>query len=156
MNTKKRTQYLLIAVIAIYGAVVARFFMLSNDGDYVLPENEAIASFKPTAYTIKESFIIKNDYRDPFLGTLPKSNQRGVSSRKSSQKVEEAYFPRVHYLGIISDAASSKKVVSLSINSKEYVMKEGNTIDSVTVISGNTKHILVSYKGKRKRISISN
>ena len=157
MNKKKRTTYLLIAVILIYGAVIARFFMLSNDGDYVLPTNELVASFKPTTYDVKENFTISNDYRDPFLGALAKKNQSiDPSLRKSTSNTKkEVYFPVVTYLGIISDAGSSKKVLSLRINAKEYVVKEGNTVDSIRVISGNTKSLLVSYKGKRKRITIS-
>ncbi|GGG25174.1 hypothetical protein GCM10011344_27310 [Dokdonia pacifica] len=156
MNKKKRTRYLLIAVILIYGAVIARFFMLSNDGDYSLPTNELVASFKPTSYDVKENFTINNDYRDPFLGTLIRDNKNTSSdSRKEITNKKEAYFPAITYLGIISDAGSSKKVLSLRINAKEYVIKEGNTVDSIQVISGNRQSLLVSYKGKRKRITIS-
>ncbi|WP_299676101.1 hypothetical protein [uncultured Dokdonia sp.] len=157
MNKKKRTRYLLIAVVIIYGAVIARFYMLSNDGDYILPTNDLVASFKPVTYHVKENFTINNNYRDPFLGTLVRNNKNtsNTSRKGTTDNKEDTYFPAITYLGIISDVGSSKKVMSLRINSEEYVIKEGNTVDSIQIISGNTKSVLVSYKGKRKRITIS-
>ena len=157
MNKKKRTRYLLLTVILIYGAVIVRFFMLSDDDVDAIVTSEPIASFKPVSYTVKESFTISNDYRDPFLGTLAKKNQTPVTnvSRQNLPKQEDAYFPTIRYLGLISDAGSGKKVLSLEINTKEYIAREGSVIDSVQIISGNLKSISVSYKGKRKNINIS-
>jgi hypothetical protein len=157
MNKKKRTKYLLLAVILIYGAVVGRFFMLSDDGINTIASSEEIASFTPATYSVKDSFTISNDYRDPFLGTLSKRNQgtKTSLSNQKAQKKEDAYFPTIRYLGVISDAGSTKKVLSLQINAKEYIAKEGSVIDSVRIISGNLKNITVTYKGKRKRINIS-
>ncbi|MFC4636461.1 hypothetical protein ACFO3O_21320 [Dokdonia ponticola] len=157
MNKKKRTKYLLLAVILIYGAVIVRFFMLSDDGVNTVVISEPIGSFKPTSYTVKESFTIDNNYRDPFLGTLTKRNQASIknTSRKKEAKEEDTYYPTIRYLGLISDAGSGKKVLSLEINAKEYIAKEGSVVDSVQIISGNLKSISVSYKGKRKTINIS-
>lgn len=157
MNKKKRTRYLLLAVILIYSAVIVRFFMLSDDDVDAMVSSEPIASFKPASYTVKESFTISNDYRDPFLGTLAKKNRsaKTSTSRQNSLKQEDAYFPAIRYVGLISDAGSGKKVLSLEINAKEYIAKEGSVVDSVQIISGNLKSISVSYKGKRKRINIS-
>ncbi|WP_299213784.1 hypothetical protein [uncultured Dokdonia sp.] len=157
MNKKKRTRYLLLAVILIYGAVVVRFFMLSDDGVDAMITSEPITSFKPASYTVKESFTIDNNYRDPFLGTIVNRNQTRKKniSRQNASNQEDAYFPAIKYLGLISDTGSGKKVLSLEINTKEYIAKEGSVIDSVQIISGNLKNISVSYKGKRKNINIS-
>ncbi len=157
MNKKKRTRYLLLAVILIYVAVIVRFFMLSSDEEYAVGSLEPIASFTPAKYTVKDNFTISNDYRDSFLGTLSKKNKStiGISSSKTTQKEEDTYFPTIKYLGIISDVSSNKKVVSLQINTKEYVTKEGSVVDSVRIISGTTKSLTISYKGKHKKITIS-
>lgn len=157
MKNKKRTKYLLLAVILIYGAIIARFFMLSNEGGDTLFTPEVTTTFTPTEYTIKESFTITNEYRDPFLGTLSKGSQitSTTSSKQKTQTTEDTYFPSVRYMGVISDAGSNKKVLSLQINTKEYITKVGSVVDSVRVISGSTKNVTVSYKGKRKTINIS-
>ncbi|MEP0262326.1 hypothetical protein [Dokdonia sp.] len=157
MKNKKRTTYLLLAVILIYGAVVGRFFMLSNKGGDIFFTPEATTVFTPAEYVIKERFTINNDYRDPFLGTLSKGNQitSTISSKQKEQTTEDTYFPSVRYMGVISDAGSNKKVLSLQINAKEYITKEGSVVDSVRVISGSTKNVTVSYKGKKKTINIS-
>ena len=157
MNKKKRTRYLLLAVVLIYITVIWRFLTLSNDEEYVVNGSEPIASFTPKEYKVKESFTITNDYRDPFLGTLSRKKQNATrsSSLKRTEDKKEEYFPTIKYLGIISDPSSAKKVLSLQINTKEYIAKEGRLIDSVKIISGTIKRLTVSYKGKRKHINIS-
>ena len=155
MKNKKRTGYLLLAVILIYGAVIARFFMLSNEGGNIEFIPEEVATFKPTEYKVKESFSIDNDYRDPFLGTLSKRDQSTITQRVKTKPIEDTYFPTIKYMGVISDAGSNKRVLSLRINGKEYITKVGSTVDSVRVVSGNIKNVTVSYKGKRKVINIT-
>lgn len=156
MKNKKRTGYLLLAVILIYGAVIARFFMLSNEGGNIEFIPEEIVAFKPTQYKVKESFTIDNDYRDPFLGTFPKNDQASNQAIKQEKKpIEDTSFPTIKYMGVISDAGSNKRVLSLRINGKEYITKVGSTVDSVGIVAGNIKNITVSYKGKRKVINIT-
>lgn len=156
MKNKKRTGYLLLAVILIYGAVIARFFMLNNEGGNIEFIPEEVATFKPTQYKIKESFSIDNDYRDPFLGTFSKNDQTSNQVIKQKTKsIEDTYFPTIKYMGVISDAGSNKRVLSLRINGKEYITKVGSTVDSVRVVSGNIKNVTISYKGKKKVINIT-
>lgn len=155
MIKKKRTTYLLIGVIAIYAAIVVRFYMLSNDRDSVVIEETPIGAFTPTLYETEKEFILDTNYRDPFLGTVSKG-RRKISRTQSPEGVtDEILFPDVTYLGIISDAKSSTKVLSLKINNREYVIREGTSRDSLYIISGTREKLIVSYKGRRKEINIS-
>lgn len=155
MKNKKRTLYLLIAVIAIYVAIIVRFFMLSNDSNSTGTTDFLATDFKPTTYEVRKDFTINNNYRDPFLGKLPKSNKRAPKARRSQPSTTNTFFPDVQYVGVISDTKSGTKVLSLKVNGNEYVVREGKTVDSVKVLSGNSNNIVVSYKGKRKTIRIS-
>lgn len=155
MKKKKRTFYLLIAVIAIYVAIIVRFFMLSNDSDSLEFTATSTGDFKPTQYEIQKDFTITNSYRDPFLGELPRSKKTTYKSQIPQLESENSYYPDVQYLGIISDTKSSAKVLSLKVNGSEYVIREGKTVDSIRVLSGNRNKMIVSFKGKRKAINIS-
>jgi len=155
MTKKSNTKYLLLAVILIYGAIVVRFFMLRSDGDSTFIV-DPIAQFTPKEYEVKEEFTIANNHRDPFLGKVPISGgQRKTTATKAVPTKKTDYFPSIQYQGIVSDASSSKKVISLLINDKEYIVREGKVADSVRVLRGNAKTLSVSYKGEIKKFNIS-
>jgi hypothetical protein len=156
MGKKSNTKYLLIAVILIYAAIIVRFFMLRSDSDEAIDSINPVAQFTPVTYESKETFTIENNHRDPFLGKLPnKAPRRKTQQGKVVPPKEPAYFPLVQYRGIVSDTQSNKKVISLVINDKEFVVREGSIVDSVRVISGSANKLAVSYKGRKKEIPIS-
>lgn len=154
MNKKKRTTYLFIAVILIYGAIVARFFMLRSDGEEQIT-SQSVTKFTPISYGVKENFEINNDYRDPFLGKRPAISTSEKITKKPVPNKETAYYPDIVYRGVVADSRSSAKVLSLTVNGKEYIIREGKTADSVRVISGDTKKITVAYKGNTKKFDIA-
>ena len=157
MSKKSNTKFLLLGVILIYGAIVVRFFMLRSAGASDIPVTNIVADFTPKSYEVQEDFTIANNHRDPFLGTRPKEAIIKKATTKP-QIVENptAYFPAVLYKGLVSDIDSKKKVISLAVNDKEYIIREGKTVDSVTILSGNAKELKVSYKGVVKTLKISN
>lgn len=145
---------MLVTVITIYIAIIVRFFMLSNDNNSSKNTEFLTSDFKPTKYEARKDFSIINDYRDPFLGILPKINQKVFKSQGNQSKIVNSYYPEIHYLGVISDAKSEAKVLSLKINGKEIIIREGKTVDSVKVLSGNSNNLIVSYKGVPKAVSL--
>ncbi len=155
MNTKKRTLYLLIAVVLIYMAIIVRFFLLSDGGTEEDITLDPITEFKPIRYEVDKDFTIKNAYRDPFLGTLSRGKTTVKTTQKDPDPVTDDPFPNVNYIGLISDAGSGKKVFSVRISGKEYVVQSGATVDGLTIISGTPKQVVVSYQGTRKTIKIS-
>lgn len=157
MTKKRNTKFLLLAVVLIYAAIVARFFMLRSDGGNSDPVLASNITFSPKEYKVKEEFKITNNYRDPFLGKLPVSPSKPrISVKGTTAKVAQPeYFPAITYKGVVSDTGSNSKVLSLSINDEEYVIREGATADSVLIIDGNSHRIKVRYKGNIKEFDIS-
>jgi|GEM_PF-1191725 len=156
MKKKKRTLYLLIAVVAIYAAIIFRFLLLRDGGESQINTSPINNTFNPIEYDVQKEFKIVNDYRDPFLGKIKKETG-DVSTKKlniQNNRSKELPFPQVDYLGVVADTGGEKKVLSLRVNSNEYVMREGATVDSLTIISGNQKSMIVSYNGNRKTINI--
>ncbi len=157
MDLKINNKYLLVFVILLYSASIVLFFKLrSNDTDTILLTN-TLGNFTPKNYEVKEDFAIANNHRDPFLGKLPTARTPKKTSSKpvKVQKTPE-YYPTVQYKGLVSDTDSNKKVVSLAVNGQEYIIREGKTVDSVTIISGDPKELKVSYKGAIKKFKITN
>jgi len=155
MDKKKRTSYLLLGVVAIYAAIVIRFFLLT--GDNTTPELtiNQVGDFKPVTYTVAEAFTIANDHRDPFLGTVPKGPTKKISSNAvKTTTTAKTPFPTIQYMGVISDSGSSAKILSIKIKNIEYVVREGDEIEGVRILSGNDKAIKVRFKGEQKIINM--
>ncbi len=153
MNKKKRTSYLLLLVVLIYATVAVRFFLLKDDGDTIDLTIQPVGNFKPITYTVDKEFTIRNDYRDPFLGTLPsKKKVTSVSTSKTTQAIIAIPFPEIHYMGIVADAKSNKKILSIRIDGVEYVVRIGDEVKEVRILSGNEERITVSHNGVRKTI----
>jgi hypothetical protein len=152
MTKKKKTTLLVLLVVLIYAAVALRFFILS-DGDSdqsMLPQR--MEAFTPEKVTVAAQFTIINDYRDPFLGTLP-SRFRSVSTTAGDgrlKKKEVVAFPSIFYKGLVADAANGKRIFALEIEKREYVVTQGKIIKEVRVVSGDEKAITVLYKGSKK------
>jgi len=147
---KKRTSYLLLLVVFIYATVAVRFFLLKDDGGATDLTIEPVGDFNPIAYTVDKDFTIDNDYRDPFLGTLPRP-QKTVNTN-TVKTTETIPFPDIQYMGVIADAGSNKKILSIRIGQVEYVVRIGDKVADVHILSGNEKNITVSHNGRRKTI----
>jgi hypothetical protein len=99
--------------------------------------------------TVIDTFSISKLDRDPFLGTITKK-KTNVSTKPKRKPL--AWQP-VDYLGVIKTTHKKSRVFIVSINGKQYLLKRGQVKDSVTLLSGNDKSILLSYKGEQKKVS---
>jgi len=152
MTKKKKTALLIIVVVLIYGAVVFRFFMLSDDDSSQALLSQPMQAFTPEKVAETAQFAITNDYRDPFLGTLP-SRSRTASSNASRQQIakkDAIVFPSISYKGLVSDAGNGKRIFAIEIEGKEFVVAQGKVIQEIQVLTGDKNGITVSYKGSKK------
>lgn len=155
MNKKKRTTYLLLAVVGIYAAIAVRFFLLKGGDSTPEISLTQVGDFKPIRYAAAKEFTITNDYRDPFLGTRSKAPSTTIPSSSSKPKTSDAKpFPAIQYMGIIADSGSSSKILSIRIAGTEYVVRIGDEIEGVRILSGNEKEIKVRFEGEQKTITM--
>jgi len=54
--------------------------------------------------------------------------------------------------GLVKKQNSAEKVFVVNINNKQYLLKQGQTIDSVTLVKGNTKQIVMRYQNKLQTV----
>ncbi len=141
-------------VIAIYTAIIVRFFLLNDHGESTTIIDSP-ATFVPEAYSIGKEFVIKNDHRDPFLKTIVKKQQKKKPPASVPKKMEDP-FPEVRYLGLISDTQGGKKIFSIAIDGVQYVLALGDKAAAIEIRSGNADEVTVSHKGKHRTIKITN
>ncbi len=152
MNKNTKTYVLLGGVLLIWGIIGFRIYSALSPDEETLAFTEEI-TFKPKKAITKDTFTIKADYRDPFLGNF------GVSSKKRATKTTKkktVNFPQISYTGLITDQKTKKHIFFVTIAGTQYLMKRGNQQNEVTLVSGSSKHIRVRYKGVVKTIPLQN
>jgi len=157
MNKKNRTLILLLGVVLIYAAIAVRFFLFNGGGTNPDAETNQVSGFSPINYSFDNTFTIDNNYRDPFLGSIPKKKTVKPTSKPAKPiktKIEKA-LPKVKYLGVISDASSSRKILSLSIEDKEFIVQAGQKIEDIKIISGDDEQMNIQVEGKEIIVKLS-
>ncbi|UOB17896.1 hypothetical protein [Abyssalbus ytuae] len=154
MKNKRNTYLLLILVIVIWGIIAYKIISsLGNNSTPAGPEQKFEVSFNPKPVKGIDTFSIKANYRDPFLGTVEKPKSVIVSKPKTTQP-PEIEIP-VSYSGFIKDKKTREKIFFVHINGMQHLMKANKEINGVKLVSGNDKEITVLLNKKRKIIKIS-
>jgi len=149
-NTK--TYILLAVVVVIWGMIGYRIISGITNND--IPETQlSEVTFKPLSTKAKKEFTIIADYRDPFLGTLPKKQ---VVKTKHRDKPKAPPMPQVKvlYTGFISDKDTKQNIFFVTINGTQHLMSPTNEIDKVKLLSGDAKSIKIRYNNKTKTIPL--
>lgn len=151
MKNKTKTYILLATVLAVWGTIAYKFVNgLSPDVSEIARQDFDV-SFKPKTNIKSDTFSIKNVERDPFLGTLASNKKRNTSSVNTTTKAIGNSL-RITYGGIIKKQNSSDQVFVININDNQYLLRKGQVADSVKLVKGNTKEIVVRYKNKSQTI----
>lgn len=159
MNKKTLNSILLISVLAIWGYVLYSKFY---NGETVLSEDENLINNTPVRSHIKkDSFELRANYRDPFLGKAsrpvykPKKNQ-GKSTqinrkKKPPLKKTEQVWPTIRYYGLVKNASRKKSGTALiSINGKTHHVNNGEKVDNIEVRSIQGDSIKVKFNKELK------
>jgi hypothetical protein len=160
MKNKKSIYILLPVVLLVWGGVLYQFFSFTTV-DEVLENSSIDLNIKPFKLKERSTFLIKVNYRDPFLGKIyaPQevSNMKKNASKTSKKpKIEEVIvWPAILYKGIVSDTKDKIKIYMLYINGKMYLMKKGETENEVFLKGGDKESIYVKYKGNLNLIMLA-
>lgn len=113
-----------------------------------------LEKFVPPHSIMKDTFSIVADYRDPFLGTLPKREQPAKPNPKLPKK-DKLPEKNISYTGFVTESTSGKKVFFISIDGKQLMMSLTEVQNGVKLVSGNKSKIKVQYQGHLKTISLA-
>ena len=150
MKNKTKTYILLIVVLGIWGTIGFKIFSAFNPESPGADEETFEVSFTPETVSQAEAFTVETVDRDPFLGTLTVKRSTGSSKRRADTKTFN-WIP-IQYQGVVKRQNSKQEIFIVNINGKQHLMRKGQEIDSVTLISGSAKQITVTYKKHRKTV----
>ena len=154
MKKKKKTYLLLIVVLAIWGLLGFKIVGALHTDE---PEQElALVSqkFIPTILKKRDTFSVVANYRDPFLGTMPKSN---IPKKVKKKVIKKPELPKknIRYSGLVSQNNTKNSIFFVSIDGQQHMMTKNEVVADVKLVSGTTESIKVRYHNRTETIALS-
>lgn len=148
MKTKKKTYVLLVLVVAVWGTIGYKIVSALNPE---IPEVQPQSFAENTNFRIDtkmDTFSVNIVNRDPFLGTLLIKETKSPI-RKKRKPID---WKPVTYQGIIKQ--DKEQIFIVSISGNQYLLKKGQTKDSITLAYGSDKSVTMRYKKQLKSFSL--
>ncbi len=148
---KNSKTYILLTLVALIWGTIGYKIISSLSSDPESNAEEIAVSFKPLPVQKKETFDIVADYRDPFLGSLPKkkTKKRIVSTKPKAPAVPEV---SISYTGFMTDGSTHQKIFFVTINGQQHLMNTKDEIAKVTLLGGSASSIRIRYNNKTRTI----
>ena len=150
MKNKHKTYVLIAAVLVIWGVIAYKISSGLHQNESPLIDTVKNQPFVPRSPIEMDTFSIQNIDRDPFLGTFskpPKKTKKPVFVPPQPKSLKQ-----IRYSGIVQKTHGKTPVFVVTINNRQYVLKKGQTVDSVTLVSGNANKIVVRYNRQLRTI----
>ncbi|MBV7269070.1 hypothetical protein [Winogradskyella luteola] len=154
MKNKTKTYLLLFAVLSIWGTVAYKILNGLNPEQPQTTMQDFDMAFNPKEQTAIDTFSITTVKRDPFLGTLSTKAQTPKQTKNVKTVTSNVVMPIITYGGLIQKQNSKTKVFVVNINNKQFLLKQGETVNDVKLVSGNKKSIVIRFNGKNQTINI--
>ena len=161
MKNKKLSYALLVFVVLLWGAIGYKVSKTYWGGEEYI-EGAALEDFDLSTIEIQTAkYQLKTAYQDPFLkgkGSRSSGNVQPVEKGKATKKVQPKPFliqpkiawPKVEFTGCISSKTSANMKGIITINQKEYLVKEGDTVENIDVVSMHKDSIQLKFKENLK------
>jgi hypothetical protein len=153
LKNKTKTYLLLAAVLGIWGTIGYRVMSGVNPTISEVKEDNFDMVFNPKSNTEIDTFSIQSLDRDPFLGTLSNAKKAKHSNiKKEPLKRIIGNMPSITYSGLVKKQSTSNQVFVVTINNNQFLLKKGQIADSITLVKGNDKEIVIRYHKKNQTI----
>jgi hypothetical protein len=158
MKSKWTRILLLVAVMVVWGLIVFRIVSHFSDNDMNI--NSQLNEVPLTRNVqMPDTFHLLLNYPDPFTGAIEqKSPKQSISCNYKPKKQDVAPptstpMPTVKYYGFVSNKNTNKLVGIVYIGGKQFLAKQGDICNGVSLIKMTNDSILVSYEKSKKWIS---
>lgn len=160
MNKKTKTIVLIVVAILVWGYSAlewVEYYQASEDltviETFVAKPQVNSLKLKP-----KEKLKLKLDYRDPFLNNSKRStsamqyslNQNRVSFNTKKVNEKEPVEVKISWPNIVFSGVVNNKLGLLKIDSKDFIVKEGEIKEGVKINSISKDIIKVEFQGEIK------
>ncbi|MEX0274329.1 MAG: hypothetical protein AB3N16_08130 [Flavobacteriaceae bacterium] len=142
MKKSRKTYILLGLVLAIWGVLGFRIVKTLNPPEEKNEVVSGVTADLPVVIKKRDTFSIAANYRDPFLGTLPKKQR---SAKATAKKETVAPKRTIAYQGSVATNGTKSRLFFVTVDGQQHVFEKGKEIDGVTLIRGSEKSIKVKY-----------
>jgi len=139
---------MLIWVIVIYQIIAAVDTSDSGESSFNPPKNVSTEKYS------RDTFKLKADYRDPFLGSVArkpvaqkKSNNKPKKQKKKPEKIQ---WPEISFQGLIRNEKSGEEVAVVRIDGMEYLIRKGDVLFEITVNSFSDSDVVLTFNNEMK------
>ncbi|CAM4116683.1 hypothetical protein SAMN06265348_103276 [Pedobacter westerhofensis] len=161
----KGVTYLLIAAVAVvWGIIIYRVLFTDppSEQDFVAGPTPVHEPFDE--YIAKEDTLrLSLNYRDPFLTNANANAAAAAEATATMAPVPHAAQPMkpiappvnwgaIKYTGYITNPKTKKQVSILTVNGKERMVAEGESLEGVKLLKNKRDSVLLSWMGKQKYI----
>ncbi|MEX0290066.1 MAG: hypothetical protein AB3N14_13230 [Flavobacteriaceae bacterium] len=153
MKKNKKTYLLFALVVAIWGVLGFKIVKSINPHDQPVEAQPKLVNFSPEVIKERDTFSILANYRDPFLGTLPKKKR--ITERNAVTPKPQLPKKEIGYSGFVTERGSGNKIFFVSIEGNQHMMTLKEVVEEVKLIAGDAEKIKVRYGGKTQTISLS-
>lgn len=151
MTKQQKTSLLLVAVLGVWGAIGYQIYSKLETGDNTQVGNNVVENYKPKNIKKRVTYIVNENYRDPFLGTM--KTEKKKEKRKTRLKTDPNIpFPNIIYNGVVIGGGIKSYV--LTINRKQELFKIGETINKIKLLQANSEKIKVRFNGVSKSFDL--
>jgi len=147
---KTKTYILLTAVIAVWGTFAYKIIDGVSPNKDKQPLLAKLKTFNPNIKSEIDTFSITPLEKDPFLGKLTRKKTFKKTLKK--RNTLDSITNNISYSGMVKKQASIQKIFVVNINNQQHLLKEGQTINNVKLIFGNSKKVVILNNGKRQTI----
>jgi hypothetical protein len=145
MMKQNSLKYILIVfVAAIWGIIIYKIFLVVN-GPKNIAESSVIDTKSDSKGQRKDTFSIIANYPDPFLKSersskptispINNENAQKQTTKNSTKIVSQKKWPDIIFTGVVSNFTGNKSTILITINGSSIIMKKGDLINDVTLIS---------------------
>ena len=134
---KKIIFFLLTLVLIVWGIIFYRILSRSSLPTISVAPNITLKEENRNQF-LKDTFHIKANYRDPFLGKLVFSDQcinlkpRPIRKQPTAKpSIGTTSWPSISYGGLIKNQKSNKQLILIMINGENGLMKLGDQINGI-------------------------
>ncbi len=135
---------LLILTLLIWSFIIYKIFFTNedeNDGNLAtetIRVNEKVEDkFDPIPLLL--------NYRDPFLKTATVvKNKRKLTPSKKRVVRNQVSWPKIKYSGLIQNKVTNERRINITINNKNYIMKENDKVRDILLVKIHADSIILS------------
>jgi hypothetical protein len=153
----------------VWGLIIIRIFNYSDKSTDYQPHSQS-KKLKEDKLYMPDTFLIKADYRDPFLATLRRTtpvtvqNQATQVNRTQQQPVirrdnrntrfnrRRVRWPNIEFGGVIQNENSKEITALVKINDQNRLLFSGDIVEDITVVAIYNDSIIVSYQDEQETI----